>query len=264
MCTIVRVLLLKLCAAAVVFGYAPGAVAQDAPAIAAASDLQFALEEIATAFKREEGAEVRLVFGSSGNFARQIEQGAPFQLFLSADEALVFGLADKKLTKDRGDLYAIGRIVLFASNRSPLVDRLTADGLRMAAANGTLTHLAIANPEHAPYGRAARQWLSTHLLWEQVQPLLVLGENASQAALFAMAGDSQAGILPYSLALASRVGEGGKFVLLPADEHEPLRQRMVLLKNASGTAERFYRYMQGRAARDIMRRYGFVLPSESQ
>lgn len=260
-----RALLSRRClASALAFCFVAKGIAQDAPAIAAASDLQFALEEIAGAFKRDGGADVRLVFGSSGNFARQIEQGAPFELFLSADEALVFGLADKSLTKDRGALYAIGRIVLFASNRSPLVDQLTPEALRNAATDGTLKHLAIANPEHAPYGRAAQQWLTTQGLWETVRPLLVLGENASQAAQFATVGDSQAGIMPYSIALAARLQSAGKFALLPAEEHEPLRQRMVLLKNASVTAERFYGYMQHTAARDVMRRYGFVLPNEPQ
>ena len=131
-------------------------------------------------------------------------------------------------------------------------------------ADGTLKHLAIANPEHAPYGRAAQQWLTTHRLWESLQPLLVLGENASQAAQFATAGDSQGGIIPYSLALAPRLAEVGTFVVLPEAEHEPLRQRMILLKNATGTAERFYDYMTSGPAREIMRRYGFVLPDESQ
>ena len=261
----IRALLLQVYGAFALAGasIAAPAAAQDAPAIAAASDLQFALEEIAAAFHRDSGDRVRLVFGSSGNFVRQIEQGAPFELILSADEALVFGLADKGLTLDRGELYAIGRIVLFAPKGSPLLGRLSADGLRQAANDGTLKHLAIANPEHAPYGRAAQQWLTTHGLWETVQPLLVLGENASQAAQFATAGDSQGGIMPYSIASAPRVSEAGSYVILPTDEHEPLRQRMVLLKNPSGTAERFYRYMQDKAAREIMRRYGFVLPNES-
>ena len=250
---------------AVLIGVLPRlALGQQSPTIAAASDLQFALEEIAAKFKQESGNEVRLVFGSSGNFARQIEQGAPFEIFLSADEALVFGLADKALTKDRGDLYAIGRIVLFARNGSPLAATLSAEGLREATVDGTLKHLAIANPEHAPYGRAAQQWLTTHRLWESIRPLLVLGENASQAAQFANTGDSQAGIIPYSLVLAPRLRDAGTFVLLPEAEHEPLRQRMVLLKNASSAAERFYDYMTSTAAREIMRRYGFVLPDESQ
>ena len=253
-----------LVSAFLVGGWPRFALGQEAPTIAAASDLQFALEEIAAKFKQDSGSEVRLVFGSSGNFARQVEQGAPFEIFLSADEALVFGLAEKALTKDRGNLYAIGRIVLFARNGSPLAANLSAEGLSKAAADGTLKHLAIANPEHAPYGRAAQQWLTTHRLWESVKPLLVLGENASQAAQFANAGDSQGGIIPYSLALAPRLKDAGTFVLLPEAEHEPLRQRMVLLKNASTTAERFYEYMTNQAAREIMRRYGFALPDESQ
>lgn len=252
-------------AGAVAGWFIPGtAPAQSAPPIAAASDLQFALEEIAAAFKRDDGADVRLVFGSSGNFARQIEQGAPFELFLSADEALVFALADKALTKDRGDLYAIGRIVLFAPHGSPLAGQLTAEGLRQAATDGRLEHLAIANPEHAPYGRAAREWLTTQRLWDTVQPLLVLGENASQAAQFAAGGASQGGIIPHSLAMAPRLSAAGTFALLPAEEHEPLRQRMVLLKGASATAERFYAYLKDKPAREIMRRYGFLLPDEAQ
>ena len=242
--------------------FAQRVCAREAPPIAAASDLQFALAEIATAFEKDGHGEVRLVFGSSGNFARQIEQQAPFQLFLSADEALVFGLAEKGLMKDRGALYAVGRIVLFAPKGSPLAGDLSARGLRKAIESGSLKHLAIANPEHAPYGRAAQEWLTTHDLWEAVQPLLVLGENASQAAQFATVGDSQGGIIPYSLALAPRVAENGTFVLLPDDEHEPLRQRMALVKGASATAEAFYEYLQGKAARDIMTRYGFVLPDE--
>jgi len=237
---------------------------QEAPAIAAASDLQFALTDIATAFEKDGNGKVRLVFGSSGDFARQIEQKAPFQLFLSADEALVFGLAEKGLMKDRGKLYAVGRIVLFAPKDSALAGDLSADGLRRAIASGALKHLAIANPEHAPYGRAAQQWLSTHGLWQDVQPFLVLGENASQAAQFATTGDSEGGIIPYSLALAPRVGEKGAFVLLPDGEHGPLLQRMALVRGASATAEAFYAYMQRKPARVVMRRYGFVLPDEPQ
>jgi molybdate transport system substrate-binding protein len=154
--------------------------------------------------------------------------------------------------------------VLFAPKGSPLAADLSADGMRNAIASGALEHLAIANPEHAPYGRAAQEWLTTHGLWDAVRPLLVLGENASQAAQFATAGDSQGGIIPYSLALAPRVGELGTFVLLPDSEHEPLRQRMALMKGASTTAEAFYDYMQSEPALKIMRRYGFVLPDEQR
>lgn len=232
------------------------------PSVAAAADLKFALEDIAAQFRKDTGQEIKLVFGSSGNFVTQLEQGAPFDLFLSADEAYVFRLADKGMTQDRGALYAIGRIVLFVPKDSPLAASLTADGLRKALASGRIKHFAIANPEHAPYGRAAQQWLQTHGLWQAIQPTLLLGENAAQAAQFATSGSSDGGIIPYSLALASKVGELGKWSLLPAEDHEPLRQRMVLIKNASATAKRFYDYMQTPPAREVMKRYGFILPNE--
>ncbi len=236
--------------------------AQSAPSIAAASDLQFPLEEIATQFERDTGEEVRLTFGSSGNFARQIEQGAPFEILLSADEALIYQLADKKLTRDRGTLYAIGRIVLFVPDGSPVRPSGDLEGLRAALAGKQIQHFAIANPEHAPYGRAAEQALRHAKLWEPIQPYLVLGENVSQAAQFAVTGNSQGGIIAYSLALAPSITGLGKYSLIPEGWHRPLRQRMALLPKATSTAERFYAYMQARTARDIMQRYGFVLPVE--
>lgn len=239
-----------------------GLRAQEGPVVACASDLQFVMPEVVAAFQRDTGLTVRLAFGASGNLARQIEQGAPFQLYLSADEAFVFGLADKGLTRDRGTLYATGHLVLFAPNGSPLLANLSVEGLRAGLVDGTVKRLAIANPEHAPYGRAAREWLQTHGLWDAAQGALVLGENVSQAAQFATSG-SQAGIIPLSLALAPQIGSRGHFTRLDEADHKPLRQRMALLRNATADAERFYEYVQSSAAREVMRRYGFVLPGES-
>lgn len=230
--------------------------------VAAAADLRFSLEEIASQFRRETGQEVKLTYGSSGTFATQLEQGAPFQLFLSADEDYVFRLADKGLTQDRGQLYAIGRIVLFAPKGSPLTGQLTPNGMKAVLTTGRLKHFAIANPEHAPYGRAAQQWLEKHELWQAVQPTLLLGENAAQAAQFATSGSSEGGIIAYSLALASKVDALGTWVLLAAEDHLPLRQRMVRLKGANATADAFYAYMQSRPARQVMKQYGFALPGE--
>ncbi len=237
-------------------------LAQETPVIACASDLQFAMTEVAANYQRDTGRQVRLSFGASGNFARQIAQGAPFQLFLSADEAFVFDLADKGLTRDRGMLYASGHLVLFAPQGSPLAADLTAQGLRAGLAQGSVKRLAIANPEHAPYGRAAREWLMTHDLWQAAQPALVLGENVSQAAQFALAG-SQGGILPLSLVLAPQIGSRGTYAPLDEADHKPLLQRMVLLRNATPDAEHFYQYIQSEAARVVMRRFGFVLPGEA-
>ena len=146
----------------------------DAPRVAAAADLKFALGEIAATYAQQTGSKVQISFGSSGNFARQIPQGAPFDLFLSADEDYIFRLAAQGLLRDRGRLYAIGRIALLAPPGSPL----PVDGqLRVLAATlaeGRLQRLAIANPAHAPYGRAARAALEHAGLWQALQGLSLI------------------------------------------------------------------------------------------
>ena len=179
----------------------------EAPLIAAASDLQFALDEIAEQFTADTG----LTFGSSDTFARQIEQGAPFELYFSADEDFVFRLADGGYTRDRGVLYAVKRIVLFTPHASPLNTDEGLASVEAALEAGAIRRFAIANPEHAPYGRAAEQALRHFGLWERLQPHIVLGENVSQAAQFAVTGNSQGGIIAYSLALAPSVRELGRF-----------------------------------------------------
>ncbi|MDP2261603.1 MAG: molybdate ABC transporter substrate-binding protein [Hydrogenophaga sp.] len=237
---------------------APLAWAQ--PVVVAASDLKFALEEVSAQFRRDGGAPVRLVFGSSGNFYRQIQQGAPFHLFLSADEDFVFKLADAGKTLDRGHRYAVGRIGLMVPKGSPL----KADGelrdLALALKDGRLQKFAIANPEHAPYGTRAMEALQHAGLWQQIQPRLVLGENISQAAQFATSGSTQGGIVAYSLALAPAVAAQGSFALIPEAWHQPLNQRMVLLQGADATARAFYAYLKAPAAQAVLRRYGFSLP----
>jgi len=241
---------------------APGAAAQ-APAIAAAADLTYALTEIAAAYKRETGNDVRIAFGSSGNFTQQIEHGAPFELFLSADEAYVERLAAGGLTRGAGTLYAVGRIALFVPRGSPLAAEPTLADLKLALRDGRVRRFAIANPEHAPYGRAAREALRHAGLWDAISPALVLGENASQAMQFAAGGATQGGIVPWSLAKAPEVAKLGTAALLPADWHAPLRQRMVLLKSATPRAVAFHAYLGSPEARRIFIRYGFVLPGEA-
>ncbi len=239
------------------------AAAQAGPPVAAASDLKFALDEIAAAFQKQTGQAVRISYGSSGNFMRQIVQDAPFELFLSADEAFVFQLADQGRTMNRGALYATGRIVLFASKSSSWQPDAQLLDLRAALADGRVTRFAIANPEHAPYGRAARETLQAAGLWDTLQGRLVLGENVSQAAQFAVSGSTQGGIFAYSLALAPVFALAGRYVLVPENLHQPLRQRMVLTRKAGAPAQAFYDYLQQPAARTIFKRYGFVLPGET-
>ncbi len=240
----------------------PG-MAEEPPVIAGAADLKFALEEVAAAFRRDTGGEVRLAFGSSGNFYRQIRQGAPFQMFLSADEQFALDLARKGFALDEGMLYAVGRIVVLVPHGSPLKADGTLADLRAALADGRVEKFAIANPEHAPYGRRAEEALRHAGLWEQIEDKLVLGENVAQAAQFATSGATQGGIVAYSLALSPEISELGSYALIPQDWHEPLRQRMVLLRGAGETARRFHAYVQEPAARAIFRRFGFVLPGES-
>lgn len=236
--------------------------ADEPPVVAAAADLQFALEEIAKGFTADTGLSVKLSMGSSGNFARQIRQGAPFQMYLSADENYVLDLARDGFTRDEGALYAVGRIVIITPHGSPLKADGSLEDLRAALVDGRLTKFAIANPEHAPYGKRAEEALRHQGLWDSVRPKLVLGENVSQAAQFATSANAQGGIIAYSLALSPKLSALGHYELIPADWHSPLRQRMALLKNAGSVAERFYDYVQQPAARAIFRKYGFVLPGE--
>jgi len=239
------------------------AISEEVPVIAAASNLQHALTEIARIFKDQTGKDVKLTFGSSGNFVRQIKEGAPFEILFSADESFIFDIADDGLTADRGEIYAIGRIVIIAPHSSPVKVDSSLEGLKAALANGDITRFSIANPEHAPYGRRAEEALKHAGLWESLKDKLVLGENISQAAQFAMSGSSQGGIIAYSLALAPEIGKHGNFALIPEDWHSPLRQRMVLMKTAGATATAFFAFMRSPAARVIMDRYGFLLPSEA-
>ena len=231
-------------------------------AVAAAADLKFAVEEVAARFTADTGKTLRLSFGSSGNFTRQIQEGAPFQLFMSADEDLVFRLADAGKTEDRGTVYATGRIVLFTPNGSTVAPDAEMRDLGAALKDGRLKRFAIGNPDHAPYGKRAEEALRKAGMWDSIQPRLVLGENIAQAAQFAVSGDAQGGIVAYSLVLSPQLSGKGRYVLIPQDWHQPLRQRMVLLKGADESARAFYAYLQQPRAREVMRKYGFILPGE--
>lgn len=246
--------------AAFILACGPALARNDAPVVAAASDLQFAVAEVAAAFAAETGMSVRLSMGSTGNFARQIREGAPFEIFMAADEQFIFDLHAEGFTPDRGDLYALGRIVIMAPHGSSLAPDAELEMLSGMLAAGQISRFAIANPDHAPYGMRAREALITKGIWEDLQPFMVWGENVSQAAQFALSGNAEGGIIAYSLALAPEVGPRGSYALIPEDWHAPLRQRMALLTGAGEAARAFYAYMMGPVAREIMERYGFSLP----
>ena len=240
------------------------AFAAEGPAIAAAAVLKFPLTEIANQFRQETGHQVQMTYGLSASFISQIENGAPFQMFLSTGESSVQRLATKGIAWDSGVVYAIGRVVLFAPFRSSLRVDPELKNLQAAVADGRIQRFAIADPARSPYGRAARAVLERAGLWDAIQPKLVVSETASQTMVNLAHGSSQAGIVPLSLASAQEIAKVGNFALIPADSHreEPLEQRMVLLKNAGDVATEFYRYLQEPAARAVLIRYGFVLPGE--
>ena len=255
---IAKYLLGALLGAMVLTGAPQRSSAENPPVIAAASSLRFVLQDVAEVFTRETGLRVRLSYGSSGNIARQIAQGAPYQLFLSADETYVHDLAAAGWTVDGGRLYAYGRIVLFVAEGSALNQVDFPDGYGAVFKKPGVYRFAIANPVHAPYGRAARPALSHAKLWTILEPSLLYGENVAQAGQFAASGSADGGIIAQSVALALASFGKGSYQPIPADWHGPLGQRMVLIKGAGETAQKFYAFMNGEKARELLEQYGFV------
>lgn len=234
------------------------AYGQSIPIVAAASDLKFVLEEIAANYKAETGKEVKLIFGSSGVLWQQSKNGAPFGLLMSADEAYIDDLHKNGLTVDAGQLYGIGRIVLLSKRKSSI--NLDSDKATVLSAITAAKKIAIANPDHAPYGKAAKEYLIRLGVWEQALPKLVYGENITHATMFALSGSVDFCISAYSLALAPKIQSQSSYALIPAELHQPLRQKMVLLKNKAPSARDFYQYLQESKSKQALRQYGFVLP----
>jgi molybdate transport system substrate-binding protein len=234
--------------------------AQRPTRVAAAANLNFALTDIERQFEQSQGVRVELVFGASGTLTRQIQDGAPFEMFLAADEEFPNQLAAAGLTRDAGVVYAVGQLVIFAPRGSPLTVDERLEGLERLVESGKMGRFAIANPEVAPYGRAAETVLRRRGLWEAIRPNLVLGDSITQAAQFATTGNAVGGLVAYSLVLAPGFGDRGAYAVIPPSDHPPLRQRMVLLKTAGPVASQFYAYLQTESARAILRKHGFAVP----
>ena len=228
--------------------------------IAAASDLNFAFREIATEYENTTGNYVRLTLGSSGNFFAQIQNGAPFDLYFSADIAYPRNLEEAGLTVP-GSLYqyAVGRIVLWTGHESRIDVTKGFEALR----EPTIRKIAIANPKHAPYGRAAVAAMEHFKVYDQVKDRLILGENISQAAQFIESGACDVGIIALSLAVAPAMKSKGTYWEVPADAHLPLEQGAVILKSSKNqeAARQFLEFIKGPNGQEIMKRYGFIVPS---
>ena len=228
--------------------------------IAAASDLNFAIKEVISKFEAANGTKVKLSLGSSGNFFAQIQNGAPFDLYFSADIGYPKKLEEAGLTAP-GTLYpyAVGRIVFWVPKSSQLDMEKGPDLLR----NSTIKKVSIANPKHAPYGRAAVSAMNHFKIYDEVKDKLVLAENISQAAQFVESGAADLGIIALSLALAPTMKTAGRYWEVPSDAHPPLEQGAVILKHSKNqaVAKQFLEFMKGPEGQEIMRRYGFTLPS---
>jgi molybdate transport system substrate-binding protein len=231
--------------------------------VAAASDLKFAMDEIVQEFQKDHPEiTVKVTYGSSGNFYSQLSNQAPFDLFFSADISYPRKLSEQGLALPRTEfLYAMGSIVLWVPRTSPIdVVQLKIEALR----HESVRHIAIANPKHAPYGRAAEAALRSLGIYEAVQPKLVLGENISQTFQFVQSGNAEIGIVALSLALAPGVKNQGRYWKVPSDAYPRLEQGGVILKwvKDAEAAQSFRDFIVGLKGRPLLRRYGFYLPGE--
>ncbi len=227
--------------------------------VAAASDLQFAFHDVGQRFEKATGKQVKLIFGSSGNFFAQLQNGAPFDVFFSADIDYPRRLETAGLAEP-GTLYsyARGKIVLWAPPQSKLD---LGRGLRVLLDPG-IQKVAIANPAHAPYGRAAVAALRHEDLYGQVSPKFVLGENVSQTAAFVVSGSADVGILALSLALAPSMKDKGRYVEIPAEDYPAIEQGAVILKSSphKDIARQFVEFVKTPPLQDLLRGYGFAVP----
>ena len=230
------------------------------PLIAAAASLQPVLEETAALIAAETGIAPRFAYGASGNLARQIAQGAPFEMLLAADEISIQKLAEAGHTRDTGHVFAVGRLALFAVRGSALNPAAGLEALRPLLAAGRVQRFAIANPEIAPYGRAAEEALRRLDLWEALRPRLVFGENIAQAAQFAMMEGSTGGLIALSLALSPTLKARGDFIVVPEALHAPLRHRLALTKRASEAAVRVQAWLLSPQAAAVFARHGLQTP----
>lgn len=227
--------------------------------IAAAADLKFAMNEIVASFQELHPADqIEVNYGSSGRFHTQILQGAPYDLYFSADIAFPRELAKAGFASSEVKPYALGRIVLWSASLD--ASKMTLESLL----DPKITRIAIANPKHAPYGKRAEEALRSSGLWDKIESKLVYGENIAQTAQFVQTGNAQAGIIALALAVNPKLQSLGAYWLIPDTLHEPLEQGFVITKRAEKNqiAKQFASYMASKSARAVMTKYGFVLPDE--
>jgi molybdate transport system substrate-binding protein len=230
--------------------------------VAAAADLVYCLDELTTTFHQQQPSiDLKLTTGSSGNFFTQIEQGAPFDVFLSADVGYPKKLiAEGLASADSLFVYANGKIVLWTTKPDTVS---VAQGLNVLTDSQRVQKIAIANPDHAPYGRAAKAALEKAGLWPAVESRLVLGENIAQTAQFVQTGNADCGIVALSLLLGPKLKGVGTYQIIDPSLYPPLEQAVVLTQNgkANAAARTYFEFLRSPAARQVFDRYGFTIPT---
>jgi molybdate transport system substrate-binding protein len=231
--------------------------------VAAAADLQFVMQDVAARFEKETGKTVKLTYGSSGNFFQQLQNGAPFDMFFSANLDYPRKLEAVGLTEPGTFFqYAVGQIVVWVPNDSK-VD--VSAGLQ-SLLSASIKKIAIANPEHAPYGQAAVAAMKKESVYDKVVGKLVLGENISQTATFVVSGSADVGIVALSLALSPNMKDRGRYYEIPVGDYPPIEQACVILKSSQqkDAARAFLNFIKAPAFSELFRAYGFALPADSK
>lgn len=241
-----------------VFFIFTGSVSAQAVTIAVAANMKDAFAEIAAEFKSTGKSEMRVVYGSSGNFAAQIMNGAPFSLFVAADEQFPLELFKNGKTVDDGSVYAIGKLAIITKTSSGI--HLLDGRADIAKAIGKANKVAIAKPELAPYGRATVQYLKAEGLWDLAKDKLVYADNIGAATTYVASGAADLGFTAFSLAKSPELLRQTSYVAVDTKMYEPIKQRMVLIKGAPQEAQELYRFMQGSKAKAILQKYGYNTP----
>jgi molybdate transport system substrate-binding protein len=231
--------------------------------VAAAADLQFAMQDVVARFQKETGKTVKLIYGSSGNFFQQIQNGAPFDMFFSANLDYPKKLEGAGLTEPGSFYqYAKGKIVIWVRNESKLD---LSSGMQVLL-DPSVKKIAVANPQHAPYGQAALAAMQKENIYDKVKDKFVLGENISQAASFVVSGSADAGIVALSLALSPNMKDKGRYAEIPEAEYPPIEQACVIVNSSKNkdTARQFLAFIKTAAIADVLRRYGFDVQAGSK
>ena len=226
--------------------------------VAVAANMKDAFAEIVSAFGSTGRSEMRVVYGSSGNFTTQILNGAPFNLFIAADEHFPLELYKNGKTVDDGVVYAIGKLAIITKTSSGI--QLLDGKAEMTKAIVRANKIAIAKPELAPYGRAAVQYLKAEGLWDLAKDKLVYADNIGAATTYVVSGAADIGFTAFSLAKSPELAKQASYLLVDPKLYEPIKQRMVLIKSAPQEAADLYRFMQGPQAKSILQKFGYTTP----